>query len=940
MQKGKQRHRLFYLLLIVTALLDFSGRLAVAADEAGSYLEEARGYLQQGKINEAVIQLKNVLQQNPKDAQARFLLGQAYIQGGDGAAAEKELQQAKELGLARQDWLAPLGQAYLLQGKFEGLLKDINLDPGDLLELRSDVLGLRGSAALALNRSDQAKSDFAQALSLNPNNIKALLGQANLAVQAKDLAQAMTLVDKALAIKADSVDALLMKGELQRQQKNYPESIAAFQRVLELQPNNLLARIGRIQSWLAQGEVDKALAEVQTLKKAYPKAPIVNYLYGFIQLQKNNLPAAQDALQQVMKVAPDHIPSQFLLGMLNYQQGNSQQAQDYLSRVIRQQPANLQARKLLAAAEMKLNNPQRAIELLSTGLTQAPQDAGLLALLGSAYMQNRDFDKGTEYLQQAADLAPDVSAIRTQLALSHLAGGELEQAETQLEKAVDLGQGLLQADVLLIYTQLRQQQFDKAIESAKKLTEKRKDDPLAYNLLGGAYMAKGDDQAARQAFEQALKLKPDYVNAQINLGRLDLKAGNKEAARRRYQDLLAKNPGDPAALQELINLANQEGHPEEALPLLEKAAARDPKAPGIGLALAEQYLRRGDSLKALNVLRSLDSANPNNPLILRALGQTLLAAGATDDALTDFRKLTELQPQSPEPWLWLAQAQIQLKDTKAATEAIDKSLAIKKDYLPALEAKTRLLLADNRPEDALKTAQAIQQQAAASPLGYQLEGLIYGQQGNYAKAAAALQTAYGKAPSAQLALGLAGAQWEGQNQEVALNTLRQWLANNPQDVGVRTQLGIYLELLNRPDQAIAEYEQVLKQAPENIIVLNNLAGLYGNRGDPRGIQYAEQALALAQKKSGLATRLPEIKDTLGWALVQNNQVQRGLDILKEAAVQAPQVAEIRYHLAAAYHKAGQTQEARQELEKLLKTSKDFPSAKEAQALLKSLRQQP
>jgi putative PEP-CTERM system TPR-repeat lipoprotein len=922
--------------LLFGILLSLWGPLVVAASGVESYLNEARSYLDQGKLNAAVIQLKNALQGDPNNMQARFLLGQVYLRSNDGVAAEKELQKARELGLARQEWLVPLAKAYLLQGQYERLFKNIDVNPDDPASLRSEVLSLRGSAAVALKRTDEARTNFTEALKLNPDNITAMLGNAQLALMAGELTQAMVTIDKALTINSGSPEAWLMKGEVLRLQKNYPESVAAFQKVLELQPNNWLARIGRVQSLLAQGELDKALAEVETVRKAYPHLPQANYLYGFIMLQKNNLAAAQEALQQVMKVAPEHLPSQFLLGLLNYQQNNLQQAQDYLARILKRQPENLQARKLLAATEMKLNNPKQAIELLDTGLSQAPQDAGLLALLGSAYMQHRDFDKGTEYLQKAAELAPDVSAIHTQLALSHLATGELEQAETQLQKAVDLGQGLIQADVLLVYTHLQQREFDKAIAAAGKLVEKRPDDPMPHNLLGVAYMAKGNDPQARQEFEKTLKLKPDFAGATINLAQLDLKAGDKDAARRRYQELLAKDTGNLAALQGLINLAGQEGHPEEALRLLEKAWERNPNAPRVGLALAGQYLQRGDSLKALNVLRSLDSANPNNPAIVFAQGQALLAAGKTDDALASFRRLVELQPQSPEPWLWIAQTQFQLKNTKAAAEAVNKSLAIKGDYEPALAFKTQLQLADNRVEEALNSARTLQRQSPSKPVGYQLEGAVYMQQKNYAKAVAAYQTAYGKAPSSPLALALANAQWESHDQEVALKTLRQWLTTDPQDVQARTQLGIYLELLKRQNEAITEYEQILQRTPDNVIVLNNLAGLYGNLGDARGIKYAERAVELTQKNPGLTARLPEIMDTLGWVLVQNNQVQRGLDILKQAAVQAPQIAAIRYHLAVAYNKAGQPQDARKELEKLLKSNKDFPEVNEAQDLLKSL----
>ena len=46
----------------------------------------------------AVIQLKSVIQLNPKAAEARFLFGKVLLETGDSAAAAVELQKAAELG--------------------------------------------------------------------------------------------------------------------------------------------------------------------------------------------------------------------------------------------------------------------------------------------------------------------------------------------------------------------------------------------------------------------------------------------------------------------------------------------------------------------------------------------------------------------------------------------------------------------------------------------------------------------------------------------------------------------------------------------------------------------------------------------------------------------------------------------------------------------------
>ena len=95
------------------------------------------------------------------------------------------------------------------------------------------------------------------------------------------------------------------------------------------------------------------------------------------------------------------------------------------------------------------------------------------------------------------------------------------------------------------------------------------------------------------------------------------------------------------------------------------------------------------------------------------------------------------------------------------------------------------------------------------------------------------------------------------------------------------------------------------------------------------MSYAERAYKLSPGD-------PATQDTLGWLLVQKKQTARGLDLLKQAAAKAPQIAEIRYHLAVAYANSGQKAQAKQELSSLLRSGKIFPQRKEAQTLLDQL----
>ena len=73
-------------------------------------------------------------------------------------------------------------------------------------------------------------------------------------------------------------------------------------------------------------------------------------------------------------------------------------------------------------------------------------------------------------------------------------------------------------------------------------------------------------------------------------------------------------------------------------------------------------------------------------------------------------------------------------------------------------------------------------------------------------------------------------------------------------------------------------------------------------------------------------------DTLGWLLVLNGESNRGLVLLQEARIKAPHIPDIQYHLAVALEKVGRKDEARKELNRLLKSNKAFPERDKAEAL--------
>ncbi|CAI8933781.1 XrtA/PEP-CTERM system TPR-repeat protein PrsT [Methylocaldum szegediense] len=916
--------RFFQAFLLLTATIGCN-----AASAEKDPLEQARNYLRKGESKAAVIELKNALQANPENADARVLLGESYLKLGDGPSAAKELEKARDLGAPKESWIVSLARAYLLQDKPKAVLDQISPDERLNDMLRAQILGIRGLAHILLKQTEQAKESFDAALKFDSKASDALLGLAMLEAQQKRYKQAIEYANQSIAADSKNVNAWIVLGETKRLSGDLQGAADAFTKALDLQPFDIRARLGRATAYLASNKADEAQKDINEVRKSAGEVPLALYLEAVIAFQKGALQEAEDALVKVTGALPDHLPSRLLLGVVAYRQGKYESAENNLAQYVRTFPEQLPAAKLLAATQMKLGRPSEAIRTLKGLEDRASDDSQFFALLGSAYLQAKQYDSATEYLNRASELAPNVASVKAQLALGRIASGQMEQAVDDLKSAVELDQNLLQADVLLVLALIQQKKLDEAVAAAEKMKGKMPGDPMPHNLLGAAYMAKGNTEKAREHWQQALRLKPDYATAALNLAKLDLSGNNPDAAAQRYQQVLKHDPKNLAAHIGLAQIAEMRKDFESVEKHLTEAREKNPKALQPAVTLSRFYLARGKALQALEVARATLSDHPDHLMALQSLGLAQMANGQEASAIATFKKLVSKVPNNPEYRHQLAQMLYKKGEKQAAVAEWEQTLQQTPDYLPALLAQAELKLREKKYDDALKIAERIKTAHPKSAAGFQVEGDIRFAQKQFKEALPAYEKAFQSAPSSILARLLFQTRRAlGQDKE-AFDGLTQWLESSQEDVDAWTTLAMAYQESGRLREAVEAYEKAQSLAAGSTVIQNNLAWLYQELGSDKALPLAEKLLAASENR-------PEVMDTVGWIFVQNGKQAEGLNLLRDAAVHAPHIGQIRIHLAEALAQMGRKDEARKELERLLKEKKNFAERDKAEALLKGL----
>ena len=177
-------------------------------------IAEAKQYQQSGDDNSAIIQLKNAIQQEPNNREARFLIGVSYTETGDALSAEKELKRSLDLGMDSNRVMPILGESLLKIGEFQQLLDKTEDFPD--INNSTNILLLRGKAQLALGMHEEAKELFEQILRQEPDSPEALIGLAQYSLTKSDLDSTMRFAAQAVRKHATSSNARLLLGHLLR----------------------------------------------------------------------------------------------------------------------------------------------------------------------------------------------------------------------------------------------------------------------------------------------------------------------------------------------------------------------------------------------------------------------------------------------------------------------------------------------------------------------------------------------------------------------------------------------------------------------------------------------------------------------------------------------------------------------------------------------------
>ena len=335
-----------------------------------------------------------------------------------------------------------------------------------------------------------------------------------------------------------SPEELIRQGSLYFSRGDCELAQYIFQEALKLEPTNTTAMLGKGRALVCQGATQLGIEELQKVITADPSnigayvqlaiAHLNQYLDDPVSYP-NSLDQAFSTVAQAESVGAANPRVLNMKGVILYHRSDFEGAKLALENAI-----NLADSESLLPAEtaqihVNLGRVYRALEQDQLALTSFrrgvmlnPRSPEAHSLVGEMYFLQDDCDQALYELTQGANLNRNSLSALSNLAIVTFECGNEAGAELWLKEALELDEGIA-LPTLYIYlarVYLGQNRLDDAVREAQKGALLLTSDPEGFYWLGQVYQTKGEVDAAREAYQQALELEPNYTLANEALSTL------------------------------------------------------------------------------------------------------------------------------------------------------------------------------------------------------------------------------------------------------------------------------------------------------------------------------------------------------------------------------------------------------------------------------------
>ncbi|MGD1086202.1 MAG: tetratricopeptide repeat protein [Verrucomicrobiota bacterium] len=869
--------------------------------------------------------------------------GDRYLAAGDYDKAEESYVQAVRMLYPYSPVaLRQLGLLYVTEGRPTTTSAIFCLREASKAE--PENVQVLVELAVALQQEDkftEAKEFATRALKLQPGNERALMALCDMSRSPQETEQTRQYIEKLRQQDKDRASYHLAAGVLDAKEANFSAAESEFRKSQALDPNSTSLNLALAN--LAVANKDFKAAE-QAFKTAADKAPmrsIARLEFAKFLFQRGQTNQATETLREINTNAPDYMPATLLLMQFSFLQRKYDDCGSYIAKILAREPSNMEALV-----------QKGALSVAKGDGTQAVADyEKLLALYPNRPIPQIQFD-----LARACVLAGDrnkaiaalnrVLQTQTNYVPAKLMLADLEVRQGDPASAITLLTAVLktprlptnfvtEASLTLASAYLAQNLPAQEAAVYQRLEDTFPKDAQFPLLAGQALMRDSQPDAARAAFEKSLALDPDSLPCLQELVHLDLAQAKSSDAAQRVKKQIARNPTNAVLwfLQADVSIAQRDL--PQAKTALEKAISLDPALPSPYLMLARlsfDYQQQKEALEQLNTLVAITNDVP----ALMEIGHIHEMDKDYDLARQTYEKILSFDPQSGPALNNLACLYSDhLGQLDKASQLAQKAQQLYPDDPNVADTFGWILFKKREYPRALALEQASASKQPGDPEVQFHLGMAHYMMGEEDPARAALQFAAantnfdGRDAALQrlaiLAIAPAAAT-AAQRAEV-----EKQVQQEPTDPIAMVRLAALQERDGDSQKAAATYEAAIKQNPQNVRAMAQLAQIYSAR-----LNQSQKGMDLAKNAHKLAPDDPFVSSVLGRLVLQARDYPSALSLLQAASSSMPGQPDLLHDLAWCYFGAGNPAQGRLTMQSALQTSLPFDKLDDAKQFLRML----
>jgi tetratricopeptide (TPR) repeat protein len=753
----------------------------------------------------------------------------------------------------------------------------------------------------------------------------------------------------------------MSRGDKFAEEKKHPEAIIEYRSVLQIDPNHAPAHYALAKEYLRNNQPREGFWELRETVRLDPANLEARITFAQLAVLAGEPEEALAQAEAVLAADPKHVQGWLMKGQALEALKKPDESLAAVEKAVEMGPTDPTALRLMARAYDIRNDAPKA-EAIYKRLLEASPD--MTSHTSYARFLTRNYKAArTQEVEQlfrkAIEVAkPDETADAYAALSGYLFGRDrFDEVVTLLDDGIKKNDGSVELIYLLARYYSARGDETKARELIEQATQTKPNDPKPYLILSAYRGRQNDTAGALAAAEKAIEVAPDYEAARLRKAELLVEIGfadNDQTkiadGRKIIDEILAGQPSNPGALfiQAKIDLASK--RVDESITAIRTAINGKPNWAEAYYVLGAALAIKGDNPAARNELARALEIDPNLLQAQQALAKVHASLGEHAYAVEVGRRYLKQRPDDLDMHLIVAQSLVRLgklQEAKAEIDAIDEDkrgaegnyalgriylgigdLAQARKYLELADAAlprnadilSNLLTLDSRENRMAESVARINAAVAAEPGSsklQQLAGMVAQMNGKPEEAEAAYKKAVELDPTDLNAYERLARFYSATGRlEETVKTYEKAIEVRPDQATLHHFLGVLYELGGQRDRALARYEEAIRLDPNLGEAKNNLAYLFAESG-----QNLDRALDLAQEAK---TQLPDnasVADTLGWVLYKRDIPSAAISYLKEAeAGTDPNDASIgivRYHLALAYDKNGDSDQARDALDRAL-----------------------